>query len=84
MGLDGKRAYMASGDVVDVKTHKIVGQLRDEYGRHMDSEKVLDLAFNLEGKLVRKVNEFAIGDPQAYAARIAAEKGKKPTKEASN
>src|ERR1700710_1567468 len=72
MGLDGKLAYMASGDVVDVKTHKIVGMLRDEYGRHMDSEKVLDLAFNLDGKLVRKVNEFAIGDPQAYAARMAA------------
>ena len=72
MGLDGKRAYMASGDVVDVKTHKIVGQLRDEYGRHMDSEKVLDLAFDLNGHLVRKVNEFSIGDPQAYAARMAA------------
>ena len=74
MGLDGKLAYMASGDVVDVKTHKIVGLLRDEYGRLMDSEKVLDLAFNLEGKLVRKVNEFAIGDPKAYAERIAREK----------
>ncbi|HMH66192.1 MAG TPA: hypothetical protein VK515_11420, partial [Rhizomicrobium sp.] len=82
MGLDGKLAYMASGDVVDVKTHKIVGQLRDEYGRHMDSEKVLDLAFDLNGKLVRKVNEFAIGDPKAYAARIAATP--KKTKEASN
>jgi hypothetical protein len=81
MGLDGKLAYMASGDVVDVKTHKIVGQLRDEYGRHMDSEKVLDLAFNLDGKLVRKVNEFAIGDPKAYADRIAHQKR---TKEASN
>jgi hypothetical protein len=74
MGLDGKRAYMASGDVVDVKTHKIVGRLRDEYGRAMDSEKVLDLAFNLDGKMVRKVNEFAIGDPKAYADRIAREK----------
>jgi len=74
MGLDGKLAYMASGDVVDVKTHKIVGQLRDEYGRHMDSEKVLDLAFNLQGKMVRKVNEFAIGDPQAYAERMAKQK----------
>jgi hypothetical protein len=81
MGLDGKLAYMASGDVVDVKTHKIVGLLRDEYGRHMDSEKVLDLAFDLNGKMVRKVNEFAIGDPKAYAARIAREKR---TKEASN
>jgi hypothetical protein len=74
MGLDGKLAYMASGDVVDVKTHKIVGLLRDEYGRHMDSEKVLDLAFNLEGKMVRKVNEFAIGDPKAYAERMARQK----------
>jgi outer membrane protein assembly factor BamB len=82
MGLDGKLAYMASGDVVDVKTHKIVGLLRDEYGRHMDSEKVLDLEFDLNGKLVRKVNEFAIGDPQAYAARMAG--AKKKTKEASN
>jgi len=82
MGLDGKLAYMASGDVVDVKSHKIVGQLRDEYGRHMDSEKVLDLAFDLSGHLVRKVNEFAIGDPQAYAARMAATP--KKTKEASN
>jgi hypothetical protein len=81
MGLDGKLAYMASGDVVDVKTHKIVGQLRDEYGRHMDSEKVLDLEFDLNGKLVRKVNEFAIGDPKAYADRIAHQKR---TKEASN
>ncbi len=78
---NGKLAYMASGDVVDVKTHKIVGLLRDEYGRLMDSEKVLDLAFNLEGKMVRKVNEFAIGDPQAYAARMAATA--KQTKEAS-
>jgi hypothetical protein len=81
MGLDGKLAYMASGDVVDVKTHKIVGLLRDEYGRHMDSEKMLDLAFDLNGKLVRKVNEFSIGDPKAYAARIAREKR---TKEAAN
>jgi hypothetical protein len=82
MGLDGKLAYMASGDVVDVKTHKIVGQLRDEYGRHMDSEKVLDMAFDLSGHLKRTVNEFAIGDPKAYAARMAATP--KKTKEAIN
>ena len=81
IGLDGKRAYMASGDVVDVKTHKVVGQLRDEYGRKMDSEKVQDMAFDLNGRLVRTENQFAIGDPAAFAARVAAEK--MPTKEAS-
>jgi len=82
MGLDGKRAYMASGDVVDVKTHKIVGQLRDEYGRYMDSEKVQDMAFDLNGHLVRTENQFSIGDPKAFAARVAS--AKKSTKEAKN
>lgn len=71
MGLDGKYAYMASGDVVDVKTHKIVGKLRDEYGRHMDSEKVLDMAFDRDGHLVRTVNQFAVGVASAVEARKA-------------
>jgi len=71
MGLDGKYAYMASGDVVDVKTHKIVGKLRDEYGRHMDSEKVLDMAFDLNGHLVRTVNQFSVGIASAVEARQA-------------
>ncbi len=39
-GLDGKLAYSSSGDVIDVKTHKIVGQMKDEYGRTMYSEKL--------------------------------------------
>lgn len=81
IGLDGKLAYMASGDVVDVKTHKIVGRLRDEYGRNMNSEKVQDMEFDLSGHLVRTENQFAIGDPKAYAARMAAQKR---TKQASN
>jgi DNA-binding beta-propeller fold protein YncE len=72
MGLDGKYAYMASGDVVDVKNHKIVGYLRDEYGRHMDSEKVLDLQFDLNGHLVRTVNQFSNGVGSAVEARMAA------------
>jgi DNA-binding beta-propeller fold protein YncE len=74
MGLDGTYAYMASGDVVDVKTHKIVARLRDEYGRFMNSEKVLDMAFDMNGRLVRTVNQFAVGDTQAVKARLAAQK----------
>ena len=81
MGLDGKLAYMASGDVVDVKSHQIVGQLKDEYGRYMDSEKVLDMTFNDGGRLVRTVNQFAQGDPKAVANRLALETS---TKRASN
>jgi DNA-binding beta-propeller fold protein YncE len=71
IGLDGERAYMASGDVVDVETHEVVGQLRDEYGRYMDSEKVLDLAFDRTGHLTRTVNQFSNGIPSAVAAREA-------------
>ncbi len=69
---------------MDAKTHKIVGQIRDEYGRNMNSEKEQDMEFDLSGHLVRTENQFSIGDPKAYAARMAAEKSRKPTKEASN
>jgi hypothetical protein len=64
---------MASGDVVDVKSHQIVGQVKDEYGRYMDSEKVLDMTFNDSGHLMRTVNQFAQGDPKAVANRLAAD-----------
>jgi DNA-binding beta-propeller fold protein YncE len=64
-GLDGKYAYASSGDIIDVKTHKIVGQMKDEYGRTMYSEKLLDITFN-NGHAQRVSNQFAnqFGDYQ--------------------
>jgi hypothetical protein len=82
MGLDGTRAYMASGDVVDVKTHKIIGKLRDEYGQWMNAEKMLDMQFDMDGKLVRTVMQFANGDAAAVEARLATQG--KTLKTASN
>lgn len=73
-GLDGKYAYMASGEVVDVASHKVVGYLKDEFNRWMDSEKVLEMTFDEKGQLLRTVNQFSQGDPTAVAARRAAEK----------
>ena len=58
--LDGKLAYVSSGDVIDMKSRKIVAQLKDEYGRTMHSEKVLDMVF-VEGKLTRVANQFGNG-----------------------
>jgi hypothetical protein len=58
--VDGKLAYLSSGDVVDVKTKKIVAQLKDEYGRVMHSEKLLDMVFQ-NGRLVQVSNQFANG-----------------------
>jgi hypothetical protein len=59
-GLDGKYAYSSSGDIIDVKTHKIVGQMKDEYGHTMYSEKLLDITFD-NGHAQRVSNQFANG-----------------------
>ncbi len=60
IGLDGRLAYISSGDVIDIKMRKIVGQLKDEYGRPIHSEKLLDMLF-ANGKLTRVVNQFGNG-----------------------
>jgi DNA-binding beta-propeller fold protein YncE len=60
VGLDGKLAYVSSSDVIDMKTRKIVGQMKDEYGRPMYSEKLLDMVF-ANGKLTRVANQFGNG-----------------------
>jgi len=60
VGLDGKLAYVSSGDVIDMKTRKIVAQLKDEFGRTMYSEKLLDMVFT-NGKLTRVANQFGNG-----------------------
>lgn len=73
MGLDGQYAFLSSGDVVDVKTHTIVGELKDEYGRTMHSEKLLELTFS-DGKLQRAISQFAEGIPSVAQARAAASK----------
>jgi hypothetical protein len=73
MGLDGKRAYLASGDVVDVRNHTIIANLKDEFGHTMHSEKMLELAFQ-DGKLIQAESQFGEGRPEAVAARLAHEK----------
>lgn len=57
-GLDAKYAFVSSGDIIDINTHKIVGQMRDEYGHPMYSEKLLDVTF-INGHLQRVSNQFA-------------------------
>ena len=73
VGLDGKFAYVSSGDVIDMKTRKIVAQMKDEYGRQMASEKLLDMFF-ADRKLVRVSNQFGNGDA-AVQSRLGSSKG---------
>ena len=68
-GLDGKLVYASSGDVIDVKTHKIVAKLKDEMGRPIYSEKLLDITFK-DGHAQRVSNQFGNG----YGDAVTAEK----------
>jgi DNA-binding beta-propeller fold protein YncE len=59
---DGKLAFLGGGDIVDVKTHKVIGQMKDENGEVLGTEKSLYLAFK-NGQLVETSNQFAVGLP---------------------
>jgi DNA-binding beta-propeller fold protein YncE len=58
--IDGRFAWPSSGDVIDVATHKILTTLEDEQGRHVQSEKLLEIDFE-EGRPVRAGDQFGIG-----------------------
>jgi len=58
--IDGRTAYPSTGDVVDARTKRIVATLEDEAGRHVQSEKLLEIVF-AGGKPVRAGDQFGIG-----------------------
>jgi len=58
--LDGKLAYPSTGEVIDVKTKKIVTALSDETGRPVHSEKLLEIVF-ANGKPVLAGDQFGLG-----------------------
>jgi hypothetical protein len=71
MSNDGKLAFLGDAVVIDVKTHKEIAVLKDEFGRRIPhTEKILHLGFK-DGKLVEGNNQFAVGDAAAYRARMA-------------
>ncbi len=58
--LDGRFAYPSTGEVIDVKTKKIVTALSDEVGRQVHSEKLLEIVF-AKGKPARAGDQFGLG-----------------------
>lgn len=58
--IDGKRAYPSTGEVIDTKTRRVVAALKDETGRQVESEKLLEVVFE-DGKPVRAGNQFGVG-----------------------
>ena len=67
---DGKLAFTGDGSVIDVKAHKVIATLKDEYGRNIHAvEKVLYMAMQ-DGHIVETSNQFAIGNEEAWKARM--------------
>jgi DNA-binding beta-propeller fold protein YncE len=58
--MDGRYAYVSTGEIVDAATKKVVATLQDEGGRQVESEKLLDLTI-ANGKVVRAGNQFGVG-----------------------
>jgi DNA-binding beta-propeller fold protein YncE len=58
--LDGKYAYPSSGEVIDVKTRKVLMTLKDEFNNSVASEKMVEIQFN-GNKAVRAGDQFGIG-----------------------
>ena len=67
-GISGQYAYPSTGDVIDVKSRKIVTVLKDENGRDVQSEKLVEIDFT-GGKPVRAGDQFGIGRVGVAAAR---------------
>jgi len=58
--LDGRYAYPSTGDVVDVKSRKIVAGLKDETGAEVQSEKMVEIHWS-GGRVVRTGDQFGVG-----------------------
>ncbi|WP_337042306.1 YncE family protein [Emticicia sp. 17c] len=58
--LDGKYAYPSTGDVIDVKTRKIIASLEDQNYNSVQSEKMIEIHFS-GTKPIRAGDQFGIG-----------------------
>jgi hypothetical protein len=58
--IDGRHAYPSTGEVIDTRSKRIVTTLEDETGRHVQSEKLLEIVF-AGGKPARAGDQFGIG-----------------------
>lgn len=58
--LDGTLAYPSTGEVFDVRSRRLVTSLRDETGRQVGSEKLLEIDF-VGSKAVAAGNSFGAG-----------------------
>lgn len=66
--IDGKLAYPSTGEVIDIKSRKIIATLKDETGQAVQSEKLLEIDFQ-GNQPVRAGDQFAVGQVTKSVAR---------------
>jgi hypothetical protein len=58
--LDGKHAYPSTGEIIEIKSRKIIASLKDENGNMVMSEKVIEI--HMDGKKAVTIgDQFGIG-----------------------
>jgi DNA-binding beta-propeller fold protein YncE len=58
--IDGRFVYSSTGEIIDARTKQIITALKDETGREVHSEKVLEIVFDNK-KPVRAGDQFGKG-----------------------
>jgi DNA-binding beta-propeller fold protein YncE len=58
--LDGLHAFPSTGEIIDAKTRQIVAALKDEMGREVHSEKMIEIHF-ANGVPVKNGDQFGLG-----------------------
>jgi DNA-binding beta-propeller fold protein YncE len=58
--LDGKHAYPSTGEIIDVKSRKVIASLKDEQGKDVQSEKMVEIHFR-NNRAIRAGDQFGIG-----------------------
>ncbi|MEI6232155.1 MAG: hypothetical protein WCT04_03835 [Planctomycetota bacterium] len=59
--IDGRVAIPSTGDIIDVKSRKIVARLTDETGAAVQSEKLLEVDRDAGGAVLRVGDQFGFG-----------------------
>ena len=62
--MDGRQAYSSTGEIIDANSKKVVAALKDETGRQVQSEKLLDLTI-ANGKVTAAGDQFGVGSKRA-------------------
>ncbi len=58
--INGRWVYAASGDIIDAQSKQVIASLKDEMGRDVEGEKVVEVLYQ-DGKLVKTIDQFGVG-----------------------